>query len=292
MSVNCHNYKSSALAIVSFILNVVVLINVSFSADLQCFENVQWIDNPGNDGDSFLVQFPTGQQFRVRLYYVDTPETSSSWESDVRRIRTQQRHFGLPESSLVVQYGRDATVFTKEQLQQPFTVYTAFADALGRSRVKRIYSFVETARHEDLATLLVKNGFARAYGVGRETPHGISRDEMKARLEDLEAAAMLRNVGIWEQSDPERLGELRAQQREEDKDISSIRKGVKIEHYAEMIPVNSCTMADLQSIHGIGPALAERIVAGRPYKELNDLRTVRGVSTKRLEEWCDQLSFQ
>ena len=46
----------------------------SYSADLQMFSNVKLIKNSANDGDSFVVEL-NGKSFRVRLYFVDCPET-------------------------------------------------------------------------------------------------------------------------------------------------------------------------------------------------------------------------
>jgi hypothetical protein len=53
----------------------------SYAADLQMFSNARLVNNPANDGDSFLVE-ANGKSFRVRLYFVDCPETSVSFESD------------------------------------------------------------------------------------------------------------------------------------------------------------------------------------------------------------------
>jgi len=37
-------------------------------------------------------------------------------------------------------------------------------------------------------------------------------------------------------------------------------------------------------INGIGPVLAERIIAGRPYKTIDDLLKVKGIGSKKLEK--------
>lgn len=46
------------------------------------------------------------------------------------------------------------------------------------------------------------------------------------------------------------------------------------------LDVNRATWAELQVISGIGPALATRIVAGRPYTSLVDLERVRGIGPR------------
>jgi len=38
------------------------------------------------------------------------------------------------------------------------------------------------------------------------------------------------------------------------------------------------------SINGISPNLPERIIAGRPYKNVDDLLKVKGIGTKTLEK--------
>ena len=80
---------------------------------------------------------------------------------------------------------------TQKILSKPFTVHTAYASAMGRSSKGRIYAFITTSDGHDLATLLVKKGYARAYGVGRKNFAGVSRDEISANLKDHELSAML-----------------------------------------------------------------------------------------------------
>ena len=54
---------------------------------------------------------------------------------------------------------------------------------------------------------------------------------------------------------------------------------------AELVPgegdfivnVNNATAAELETIPGIGPALARQVIAGRPYARIEDLERVRGI---------------
>jgi len=71
-------------------------IQPSFAADLQMFSNARLVNDPANDGDSFIVE-AGGKSFRVRLYFVDCPETSIAFTSDARRVREQTRYFGLSD---------------------------------------------------------------------------------------------------------------------------------------------------------------------------------------------------
>lgn len=255
----------------------------SFSADLQMFSNGRLINNPANDGDSFLVE-ANGKSFHVRLYFVDCPETLIAFKSDAQRVREQTRYFGLSDAKRTIHFGNEAKTFVDHVLVKPFTVHTAFASALGRSSKGRVYGFITTADGNDLASLLVKNGFARTYGKGRETVDGVSRDEMVERLRDFEISAMLKRVGIWSESDPDRIAELHAKQRSEDRELQEVLdQATKAKSPQGLVNLNTASKKELQSIKGIGPVLAKRIIAGRPYRTLDDLLKVKGISPKKLE---------
>ncbi|MFH1620113.1 MAG: hypothetical protein ABIG11_09470, partial [bacterium] len=79
----------------------------AFSADLQTFTNGKLMDDPANDGDSFLVE-ADGKSFRVRLYFVDCPETVISFNSDAQRVREQTRYFGLSVATRTIHFGNEA----------------------------------------------------------------------------------------------------------------------------------------------------------------------------------------
>jgi hypothetical protein len=53
---------------------------------------------------------------------------------------------------------------------------------------------------------------------------------------------------------------------------------------AESINLNTASEAALRSIPGVGPVLARRIIAGRPYSRVDDLAEVQGIGTKRLAQ--------
>lgn len=61
----------------------------------------------------------------------------------------------------------------------------------------------------------------------------------------------------------------------------------------QTISLNNASAAELQMIKGIGPALAERIVAYRnehgPFKQVDDLTAVRGIGQAKLEKMKTQL---
>src|SRR5262249_13823075 len=50
------------------------------------------------------------------------------------------------------------------------------------------------------------------------------------------------------------------------------------------IDVNSATEGELSTLPGVGPATARRIIEGRPYRAVEDLRRVKRIGEKQLEE--------
>jgi len=278
--------QTRAGRLVRFCLSLCFCGGLACCRELQTFQGARLIDDPSNDGDSFLVAV-AGKRVRVRLYYVDCPETNVSSDSDARRVREQRRYFGLGGPEHIVRYGQEAARFTARVLAQPFTVHTAFANALGRSAEGRVYGFVTTADGADLGTLLVREGLARARGVGRATPDGVNRDEMKQRLADVEVSAVLRRAGVWSDSVSERIAELRATQRREEAELRQVQKLVQQQTEqavaGKRVDLNTCTLQDLEGLPGVGATLARRIVTGRPYSSVDDLLKVKRLGAKLLE---------
>jgi competence protein ComEA len=52
----------------------------------------------------------------------------------------------------------------------------------------------------------------------------------------------------------------------------------------ERINLNNATPEQLQSLPGVGPKLAARLIAGRPYSSLTDLDAVKGIGPNMLEK--------
>ncbi len=255
-----------------------------YAADLRSCHSVKLLDDPANDGDSFHVEVD-GRQLHIRLYYVDCPETTAGSMSDARRVREQARYFGISSVTNIINFGNEAKAFTGRVLSKPFTLNTAFASALGRSSMGRVYGFVTTFDGDDLASLLVANGLARCRGIGRVTPAGVPRDEMIERLRDMETSAVLRRIGIWAQSDPDRIAELRAEQRIEDQELKQLQRQVrKTGSQHGLIDLNIATKERLMLLDGIGSVSAEKITAGRPYSDVDDLIRIKGINIKTIEK--------
>ena len=103
---------------------------VAGAAELEKLREVRLVDSPANDGDSFIVR-AGDRELHLRLYFVDCPETLVTTDADSKRVREQAGYFGLTNVVKVVEYGKLAREFTARQLAKPFTVYTAYADAMG-----------------------------------------------------------------------------------------------------------------------------------------------------------------
>ena len=57
------------------------------------------------------------------------------------------------------------------------------------------------------------------------------------------------------------------------------------------VSVNSASIAALETLPGIGPAMAQRIVEGRPYGTVEDLLDVKGIGPKTLEKLRDRVTL-
>ena len=109
---------------------------------------------------------------------------------------------------------------------------------------------------------------------------------MAGRLRDLEVAAVLKRAGIWAESDPNRIAELRGSQRHEEQELKQLQeRTTAAETPAGPIDLNNATPEQMQAVKGIGRVLAARIIAARPFRSLDDLKNVPGIGRKKLEQF-------
>ncbi|MBX7212313.1 MAG: helix-hairpin-helix domain-containing protein [Verrucomicrobiaceae bacterium] len=58
------------------------------------------------------------------------------------------------------------------------------------------------------------------------------------------------------------------------------------------VNVNTASVAQLATLPSVGPAIAEKIVKGRPYSKPEDLLKVPGIGEKTLEKMRPRLKFE
>lgn len=215
-----------------------------------------------NDGDSFRVRHE-GEEYVFRIFFVDAPETSTDYPE---RVQGQADYFSISFEE-ALRTGDDATRFARRFLSGTFTVHTDWSDGWGH--VTRYRAILEKDG-EDLATALVQNGLARVSGFIPDSPWPGLRGSVSDFRRDLEREkekAHRAEVGAWGYSKERDEPEVEiAETESEDSD------GTKVE-------INSASQTELETLPGIGPVLAGRIIEGRPYRRLTDLVRVHGIST-------------
>ncbi len=278
--------------------------------DWIVLDNCRLIANPANDGDSFHTSVGN-TEYIFRLYMVDAPETD---EMNPRRLVEQAKYFAITVPQ-AIEVGRVAREFTREKLSEPFTVFTHMSDAMGRSRIERLYAFVHT-KEGDLGEQLVRNGLARVFGF-KAVPPGLknSRPEVE-KLQQLEDEAKQEKIGGWG-VDVGRLN-VRAQKPTTSSVFVPAEKGrpratptspsirsstpeptapippgdsgePRKSHAKEKTPlgkidINTATEKELTTVPGIGHVIAARIIAARPFRSADDLKKVNGIGDKKYAE--------
>ena len=281
-------------------LSLLLLAALTLRADeaLQTFPGCTLVEAEWADGDSFPVRLPDGRQITTRLYGADCIEWHVNDETLARRLRAQRRYFGIADTDAASSmktardFGKQAALRTRELLAKPFTVHTAFAGARGNGEKERAYAFVTTAEGKDLATVLVDEGLARAFGVTRQLPDGTSGNEYREALADHELTAAAAKKGIWAVTDWTHLAEDRAEERRESAELQTVLKDSQSTTAA--IDPNTATAEELQSLPGIGKKLAERIIEARtktPIRSIDDLLAIKGITPKLAETLTPKLQF-
>ena len=162
--------------------------------EFQKVENCRWKADRWNDGDSFhVITGDAGKEIVARLYFADTPEAETAYRD---RLNEQAAYFGITREQAVT-IAHEAAAFTAKQLAAPFTVWTRWRSALGRSAIGRVYCIIITTEGRDLNELLIENGLARIYGTRTPLFDGRTSAQYLARLAELEAAAKKAKRGAW-----------------------------------------------------------------------------------------------
>jgi endonuclease YncB( thermonuclease family) len=156
----------------------------------------RYVANHNNDGDSFHVRCGA-DEFVLRLYFVDTPETNLTY---AERTREQAEHFGATLDD-TLKAGAAARAFVRDTLNGPFVVITRKAYAQGASRDPRFYGMVIVGGNpvagKGLDEMLVLAGLARVKGVAVNIPSGEKARAHSQRLQVLEDDARQKRKGLW-----------------------------------------------------------------------------------------------
>jgi competence protein ComEA len=273
-----------------FVVVTIWLTNIDVWArggDWITLENCRLVPNVANDGDSFHVSV-NGKEYIFRLYLVDAPETDAV---NPGRLVEQAKHFGMTVPQ-VIEVGERAKAFVGEKLAEPFTVITHMANAMGRSNIERLYAFVQT-KDGDLGEQLIANGLARVHGTSAKRPGITSSATESERLKDLENQAKQAKLGGWAENikrssapvaspttvpSPSRTVPVAALP------AASPPTTSKSKNLVGKLDVNTAAEKQLRDLPGIGPVLAQRIIAARPFRSADDLKKVNGIGEKKYEK--------
>lgn len=168
----------------------------------EVFRGCTLVDARNNDGDSFLVRLPHGQNVELRLYFVDTPESAfknyGNGETNHPRIRQQAADMGGITPEQAVEIGKRSKNFTLGLLaSQPFDIYTLWDSPFNDNRFHAFVQVKQDGKLRWLSELLVERGFARLKTKPADLPDGTAASKQLARLKDLERAAKRAEAGVW-----------------------------------------------------------------------------------------------
>ena len=276
--------------------------------DWTILENCRLVLNPGNDGDSFHAS-AANQEYIFRLYLVDAPETEGT---NPARLIEQAKYFEITVPQ-AIEVGEEAKAFTREKLAEPFTVFTRMSDAMGRSKIERVYAFVQT-KEGDLGEQLVRNGLALVHGAKAIPPGFSSSGAELQKLQQFEDEARQEKIGGWgvnagrlnvRAQKPAPFSVFIAEKKTRPHATSAPSPGIfsptpkprvpiapgdrgepSKSHPKEKTPlgkidVNTATEKELTTVPGIGHVMAARIIAARPFRSADDLKKVNGIGEKK-----------
>jgi competence protein ComEA len=227
----------------------------------EVLEGCRLVTNSIVDGDSFRVQH-RGREYIFRLYFVDAPERDPAL---TERAKDQAAYLGIRTED-IPRAGQLAGQFTRDLLAAgEFTIVTRWQNAMGRSSLARYYAVV-LVNGKNLAEELVVHGHARIYGLRANWPDGPRSTTFINLLKNRELTAREQKRGVWDETKFPRTS-------------SAAPTTPTATNTPALVDINAASYEELQQLPGIGPVLAERIMAHRPYQNAADLEKVPGIGT-------------
>lgn len=279
------SYLPTLIGLCSLVFSVALRADKSAPPAWEVLDGCRLVSASINDGDSFKVKHKD-KTFIVRLYFVDCLET---YDTYMDRVRDQARYFSIPDAD-VIAAGKQATAFTKKFLRGEFTVITQWADARGG---KESRSFALIRKNEQmLSAELIRNGLARIYGMPTKDswPGGATPRTYLSQLKRYERAAQRSMTGIWgDATGSAQLTGLKHLSADvEGTGISktpptSAPTTVTTASRTDKLILNTASTTELETLPGIGPALAAHIIAARPIAAVDDLVKIPGITLAKID---------
>jgi competence protein ComEA len=125
----------------------------------------------------------------------------------------------------------------------------------------------------DLNTATAQELQEKLSGVGAVTAKKIVAGRPYTKVDDLTKAGVPKRV----------IESIRTQVRVGDAPASKSSEGGAVAAKTGKVNLNTADQAALEALPGIGPAHAEAIIAGRPYKSVDELEKVKGLGKTRID---------
>jgi competence protein ComEA len=146
---------------------------------------------------------------------------------------------------------------------------TAPAKSKGKAKAAKVVLDLNKATVDELLEHLP--------GVGPVTAKKIVAGRPYTKVDDLTKAGVPARV----------ISLIRSQVRVGDESAAKPKTGAAATAKGAKVNLNTATQAALEALPGIGPAHAEAIIAGRPYKAVDDLEKVKGLGKARIDALKD-----